>query len=503
MQKLTILLIREEEQLVVLDKEVYPDFDLLNLPIVKNKNDYLNNPFALLHSGCSTPAKYVEQVLKKLKGKLNTPLFLVNPIAELNDEVWHGLLEVLKSIDQARCQLIAAANDIPIGIYIPVNVLEEFYQGDFVRYLSCVSATLDFSLLCALITNVTIEFLCLNGNFVVDTDFYISAASLAIYRLTTSHYLQARMAGPNQSIKEHIAVMPFHAGDVLFICLALSDTVHPFKSIMVNQCYADIVRRILPNITIYPIDINPIARGENGFKKNTKNEFNEQLYFLECVYKNIPTHAAFQYLRPSRNGDLGKIHLIDQWKSSVSTDDSFVIKEYDDVMSGFITDQAKAHGKNILIQFDSGWHLKIYPYHYQIKLVELLKNAGYRITVLSDKNMQLDVDQYIPFTHIKDLEMMTLTHAIFLGMDSFPSHFAAHILKHPSITLFSSTEPANADAPNSVWHKDLYKGLTCCPCRSRDICPINHKASCDNFVEPSTVFNTIETMYRNIERMLP
>lgn len=489
MNKITILAVREENNLLVIDKKQYPDIDLINFPIVKDRLSYLSNSFALLHAIGASPAKYVEHAFQKAEKIIDGHYFLLNPLAQIGEEIWINLLYQFNEMDKTKCTVISSANDMTLGLYIPEKIIQDFSKRYLLRFLSFVSATLDLSLIKAIFNDAKMIFICENVNLLASTEFHTDIQNLTIYKLTTSHYLQTLLTNP---IQKYMAVMPYHAGDVLFLCLALNESIHPFNALLVNEAYTDIVNKILPEITLHTITSDPIKRGKN--KGYTRHQNIESLYFLDVIYPSIPMNAVFQYLRPSRKCYDAKIHFIDQWKTSVSNHDYPLVPLLAQPSKSQLTKQ-KPVEKSIFIHFDAGWHMKIYSLEYQKILIKLLNKAGFRITVLAENNLKLDVDHYMNYATVDKLEQTIKSHAIFLGMDSFPNHYATHVLNHPSITLFSSTRVENADAPSSDTHKDLHNSLSCSPCHAQTICPKYRLDFCKNFVNPEIVFDTIVEMY--------
>ncbi|HBG46729.1 MAG TPA: hypothetical protein DDW94_07040 [Deltaproteobacteria bacterium] len=72
------------------------------------------------------------------------------------------------------------------------------------------------------------------------------------------------------------------------------------------------------------------------------------------------------------------------------------------------------------------------------------------------------------------------------------------VLALPTICLFSSTKPANSDAPVSERYLYLEKGVSCRPCGAMEQCPKNQKNYCENFVEPESVSEEIMRMLSNV-----
>ncbi len=151
---------------------------------------------------------------------------------------------------------------------------------------------------------------------------------------------------------------------------------------------------------------------------------------------------------------------------------------------------------NILLHFDSGWHLKIYPFAYQEELVRLLAAKGHHITILDGKYplpaAAVNFRGYQPF-----VDLLSRQHLL-VGMDSFPVHYAAHVMGLPTLCLFSSTQPENSNAPASAYYRHLEKGLDCNPCGAVAKCPLNGSAVCNNFTEPAVVAREVEHMLETV-----
>ena len=145
---MTILAVREANQLIVLNKNACKNIALINFPIVKDRESFTQNSRALLHSIAASPAKYIEHAFEKAKhNNINPPYFLLNPLVEISDKNWFDLLDRLLEIDTSYYSLIATANDIPLGLFIPADQVKELSSRFLLRFLSFTSATLDFALL--------------------------------------------------------------------------------------------------------------------------------------------------------------------------------------------------------------------------------------------------------------------------------------------------------------------------------------------------------------------
>jgi ADP-heptose:LPS heptosyltransferase len=149
----------------------------------------------------------------------------------------------------------------------------------------------------------------------------------------------------------------------------------------------------------------------------------------------------------------------------------------------------------VLFHFDGGWDLKIYPVNFQKRLLRAVREAGFEVSVLTDREGAYDCPTH-RFKSLEQLRGLITEHSIFVGMDSFPAHYAAHVLFHSTICLFSSTRPENSNQLESDSYRFLSKGMTCSPCLARSQCPIYRKDYCSNFVEPEQVLGSIHEMFQ-------
>lgn len=492
-EKIVIVLINEHGQQIVLDSISQPAFSLINVAIVKNEADI--SPLSLIYSFAATPARYLEAGLQKIISEVTQPIFLINSLAAYTELTWHLVLENLQMIDKTQCTVFGSQNDIPLGIYIPGNCLASFAVPNRLRYMSCVSAALDrtFLLSNGIATNLlTIE---RDSQFNQASGAFVNAEHLTLYKTIAAHYVNAKMLQKHENKPVKIAVMPYHAGDVLMACVALQQIQHDFNRIMVNRCYTDIVKRILPEMIVEVINSDPPLRGHNVDSDEVSHYNNEALYFLKEIYPKIPLDAMVYYARPTRDPNIADFQHVDQWRFAFQNGYEISLADDDNQFSITLPRPVQ---KSILLHFDGGWPIKVYPHHYQLALTQLLKQANYKITVISDKALSLPVDGFVNFTNLAHLETLMRSHHLFLGMDSFPAHFATRVLKHPSIVLFASTKRSIVAKENSrlLYADDNH--LPCQPCHSWDKCPAFQDDYCHNFFTPQQAFAAIENMFADI-----
>jgi len=483
----TFLAVREEENLLSFNPFLQQKFGIINFPIVKKKKD-LSYPYALMHSLAATPGRYLEAAYSKIHAKISGGFFLLNPLVDFTESHWWMISQRLDTFS-GRIQVFSTSNDVLLGVFFPYMITQE--EAFFIRFLSCVSAIIDFSMIKKIYPSADLHVLYNSANFLPQpkTGFYLGEEHLLKLKRMVLHFLNSDL-NSNLSSNEFSAVMPYHAGDMLFFAKAFKEVKHNFTRLVFCKEFEDIVRHILPDIKMDLVSVDSPERGKNKDPLNTRHQNNEALYLFEEVMPKIPTEFPYYYFRPIRNYNAAEFHLVDQWKFSLSNQPFLLIDEIIETKKVFSPKE-----KSIFMHFDAGWHLKIYPEAFQKRLIDLLKKAGYKISVLSDRPNLLEVEQF-PFTSLADLENNIRKHAIFLGGDSFPGHFSIHCLEHPTLMLFSSTSYFHSNAKSGYLYWDLQNGLSCCPCGQKNFCSLYKKNDCSNFVPPELVFEKIELLYQ-------
>jgi hypothetical protein len=147
-----------------------------------------------------------------------------------------------------------------------------------------------------------------------------------------------------------------------------------------------------------------------------------------------------------------------------------------------------------LLHFDGGWPLKVYAKDQQDELIDLLCARGYSVTVLAGTQYEHPKCQVTTFKGYEPFVELMRSHHLLVGMDSFPVHYAAHVLGLPTICLFASTRPENSNARPAINYSYLEKGLQCRPCLGIARCPRYGGSNCRNFVDPLTVVTEVEGM---------
>ena len=447
--------------------------------------------FHFFYSFASNPARYIESLLARaLKLEIHGNFLVINSFIKFNSNLYLEVITAVETLDHEDVAVIASSNDVPLGYFFGRSIFQKkIAQKLFLlRFLCVVSANLDFTYLRMVFElKTSIRLNVIIASF--DSSFNFFEKNLPpLYSLTTMHALVAYQK-QSELPACRIAVMPSHAGDILFFLKAFTGIAHPFNTILVHQEFVPIVQRITPDLQMIVIEEDSIERGLNT-DPSFKNYEREEFFFRKVLYPSIPINAIFYWFRHSVLHSHSKSHMIDQWKFSL-TDENFSIVSHEKREK---KQQKLTTNKSVLLHLDAGWPLKVYPKHLQEKLIKSLENKGYRVSVLTNQSFSYTCS-IIAFENIEKLEKDILAHAIFVGMDSFPVHFSTHILQHPSICLFSLTRPENSNASVFDGYQFMQSHLKCCPCEATAICPKFRYNYCKNFSSPESILEAIDQMW--------
>lgn len=457
----------------------------------------------IFHSAFATPARYLQEIYFRLRmiGEGEPQSLLVfNPLFQLSHaEIWLVLAELSVQPGPGEIVVIADQDDKPLCYVFPLALTDDDIQ--YLALLSTVDAELDTKL-CARLFHFPTRQLNVARVSVpkVQHNGFIYEENLSIYHWVAVHAL-ATLGTRGRAGRQAIpiaAIMPHHAGDVLFFCLAWRLVPNAVVSVAVNQAYRAIVEDNADSIGLIPLDI-PLINRSPEFRQGQVTP--EGTYFT-TVAQALPGGHFYVYLRPSRDYNVSRFHLIDHYAFALGRHiwhaGDLLTRDRPLSMPNPVDTVLNLPTKVILF-FDGGWTLKIYPYKMQRELIALLRSQGCQITVLSAGNQEYPDCRMVSFESYFQLKALLQEQHIMVGMDSFPTHLAAHVLGLPTICLFGSTRPENSDAPQSSHYHYLEKGLNCRPCYGIAKCPLYRGNDCANFALPSAVVQTINDMLNDLE----
>lgn len=438
--------------------------------------------FNLPYSAFATPGRYLAEMARRLERDGAARDFLLfNPWLELRrSDVAHVLRLARQTGDPF--QIISNRGSLPIAYRLAANKLPELGH---LALLSCVDASLDARLLGVLLGRsvANISDAALDTCSTIGNGYSPHQTFQRILRWMAEHALATvnDRLGAGKCIPPVFAVLPYHAGDLLFFSLAHRRTPAPFiAGVVVARGFEDIIKAASPSL---PHRIVDLAR--------TRSDGDPawEVRQFDAILSQLADDLLYYYCRPLRPYDATEYHLLDQYAFAVGHDGcSSLLREAE---SG-VTACADA---SVLLHFDGGWPLKVYPRPWRQQLIELLAGRGFRITTLTDDpEADYATHRNVRFANLGALKGMIEQHAVLIGMDSFPCHYAAHVLGTPTICLFACTQPSNSDAPESSRYTALEMHLSCRPCGAYAICPRDGGTECGNFVAPERVMDALDKM---------
>lgn len=471
----------------------------------------------IFDSAFATPARYILEIFRRLNNE-NRPtggILIFNPLFELLPDV---ICIVLNSLEKAEFNqntaVIADLMNRPIAYYLP-----EWLKASDEQYLtliSAVNAKLDQELLNTIFCDkglcftidksVTFypgngflysdelrfiyEYLARRAQALLINATYVNGSS----NFPTGHY--ETLLSNNHALRDGIrffAIMTHHAGDVLFYSIAAANTPNShIDGIVVNRNYLNILNRVIPDYSHISVDLVP------PYRDGTRIMQSEENHFLEFAPELQP-FSFFNFMRPSRDYNDTEFHLIDHFAFALGQ--SFLSpEELVTKIKGSPSISRLSHGApfRILLHFDAGWGLKVFPKRAQKELISGLLSAGMEVTVLGTEDRDFETYQSVAFKGLEHLQELFHRHHLLVGSDSFPCHFAVHVAGLPAICLFGPTKPINSDALPSVYYKALERGLSCKPCYRLEDCPVTRDRYCKNMVSSAVIQKEIMLMLGNI-----
>lgn len=466
----------------------------------------------IFDSAFATPSRYVQEMFLRLArleaGGGRGAKLVFNPLFEAT---WLTIAQVLAALDaRASFQGMAVFADqdgLPAAYLFPSG----FTAADsrFLTLLSAADAGTDAELCRRLffcdvrlftVARLSLARVLHNG-FVYEENkgIYQWTAERAKAMLEPLAGLPLSEAISRRNAIPFTAVMPHHAGDVLFFALAWNRVETHVGRLAVNKTYCDIAADLAPGLALLPIEQPPANRSDDFRQGKVTPEHD----YFRAFRDGLPGNSFYYYCRPSRDYNLTRFHLIDHF--------AFALGRRSCVAENLLSRQCPvvpfkpdipAEPVRVLLHFDAGWSLKVYPKDAQEHLIDLLHAKGCRITVLAGTTYEHPKCRVTTFRGYGPFKELVKSHHILVGMDSFPSHYAAHVLGLPTICLFASTRPENSDAPSALNYARLEKGLSCRPCYGIARCPANGKDYCGNFVGPEVVAAEVVRMLESVRKQL-
>ena len=460
-------------------------------------------------SAFATPARYIQEIFVRLSEADEQPCerhyFIFNPLFSTTRS---GLLTILAALRDGKSlsgpAILIDRDGLPAGYLLPPTF--NACDSRYLTLLSAVDASLDAALLKQLCFSNVMVFqnsqICLMKH---GRNGFDDHGMWPVYRWITQHAItQLDGISPPDLLKSDqasarkqrdaipfTAIMPNHAGDVLFFALAFNQVDSSYLRVAVNRAYVDIVKDVAPLLGTVAIDTQQVNRDRSFAAGNAVRDYE----YFEAYKDSLPPKSFYTYCRPSRNYNTTDFHLIDHFAFALGhspRDERELLIQRRLAPPRLMEPLASNTPARILLHFDAGWPLKVYPSSMQSALIELLLSRRHEVTVLAPSGYVHPGIHTTTFRSLADFVDLARSHHLIVGMDSFPSHYCAHVLGLPTVCLFSSTKPANSNATPSGHYAFLEQGLRCRPCYSVTHCPVYGGTECRNFVAPLVVADQIE-----------
>lgn len=447
----------------------------------------------LPYSFVALPGRYFADLVELALGQSwRGPAVILNPGIAGDTEHLHAVLAELADLafGSAACTddawlVLQEYSGRPLAYAVPPGWRATPKTLLDMRYLSGRDATLDSELLTAMGVRNTLRTI----RTAPDTRPLESMPLFQGMEGMAVHAARARRDMLRAGKRHTLAVITHHAGDVLLTTQAIERCGRDIDGIVVHCAYADVARAVGGALPVIEVNGPLPARGDISSPQHPLNE--EILYFEQVVAPNLPRDASILFLRPSRGYIEADYTLAAQVAYAVGGRDdtelyppAFTLEAPDsDTLLAHRASLPQVRGRRVLLHFDGGWPLKVYPPQWQRELIDHLRDAGFEPAVLGASFP--DVPSHA-FTTLAAFDALLREHDLLIGMDSFPCHYASQRLQLPTVCLFASTRMENL-AHAAPAYMATEQGLYCSPCGSREICPRFGGTACLNFVPPATV----------------
>jgi SAM-dependent methyltransferase len=309
------------------------------------------------------------------------------------------------------------------------------------------------------------------GSFSPVASLYPATALLAALGNRGTGEPEARRRGLRR-----VAVLPYHAGDLLFLCQALQAA--PLADAIVTlEAFAPIARHVVPGMEPVALD-PPVPRGP----PTPRDELSWVVEVAETAREQRrragrPLDGIFHLLRPQRDYNRSALHLRDSlWFTLGGESEPF--PELWPAERAQVRDPAAvAAAREVVLHLDGGWPLKGFPKERRPELLANVREAGFAPVILGPPDPALQECRFEPFTTVDAYRALLDGCAGVIAVDSFPAHYAVH---HgvPTVYLFASTHPRNSRYPSTAVCETLHVPLPCVPCNDPTTCRLDGGSVC-------------------------
>lgn len=459
----------------------------------------------LLDAFLAQPGRYVYEMIRRYRS--TSPdvkkIIVFNPLLLSNSNTFREVLALTKAEGFFNGVFIGKGN-IPLAYSFELDDSEDYRH---LVLLSTWDGVLDASLLSRLYRTKFRSYeleLSEEPKWFEQNGFELGNSRLPMVWCAKSaiNTIESLNRNPNFNLNEFrlmrnripiALVCTHHAGDILFMALAASSIKDAiFSHVIVGSIYHPIAQKVTTKIIFEGLDV-PIPARTPGYQKP------DWEHFLE-ISEQFAKDRFYVYGRGGRDYNRTDFHLIDQCRFVLGesvVDSSHLYKQLPRrAILGGVPFGMSNKPKKVVLHLGAGWSLKIYPEFMQRQLIGELQACGHQVVTLDSPYYFSNIEQ-LKFNKLEDFEKLMHDTDIFIGMDSFPAHFSAHILGIPTIYLFSSTHPIHSDfaaQDNLTFYPSLQKGMGCVPCYESTSCKLDGGTICSNFMDPLLVLDAVKTL---------
>jgi glycosyltransferase involved in cell wall biosynthesis len=478
--------------------------NVMNFEISKNEVSFDK----LFYSAFATPGRYVMELFTRLSSiRGHEDILVFNPFFNMPHALTEHVFEELNKTFQCKdLTVFADRNEVPLAYFFPRNI--PINDARFLTLVSAMHAEVDTAYLrnallvparCAYLRNVSLNKAVENNDFNYNltydnlytwvTDSALIALTSQYGRALSNDALQHINAEEIKQLRHQrnsipfVAIMPHHAGDMLFLSIALKNNTSHITRVILSERYSDILQDCAPMVRPISFPFTPMLH--DGITRPDEEYFFDVVSYLKT--EDIQ-NSLYYYCRPSREYRVSDFHLIDHYCFALGSG----LQSKEDFLSSrplpqHYLPEKKNRPFKILLHTEGGWPLKTYPENNFQMLIDRFHREGYEITLLGSRSINSNRIKTVKYSNLKNFKDLLAAHHLLIGMDSFPVHYAAHIIGSPTICLFGNTKPVNSDAPLSNYYQYLTNDLDCAGCFGFDKCPRNGRQFCNNFPEPEKI----------------
>lgn len=445
----------------------------------------------IFESSTATPGRYLLEIGRRLANRRpgSDLIAIANPLLPLQSAQLASWLDNRSPTPM----ILADSSGMPIFYLLPRRLFEEncrlllclsTLDADLDARLLGFAAGLEFSVVRAGLSNLD-AFPASSGNGWLNPDRRLRALTRQAKKAVT-------LIENDQDwrTKPFAFFHPYHAGDALFVALA-SKLASPllYDKQIVCSAFKDVVEAASPKLAPVELTLPPIARD------GSESKYRYFTNALDHLGEEFTRGHFVVFGRLLRMYHFTPFHLVDHTKFALGDP----MDRQESTLHWQMTGpprlaETSPRPLKILVHLNGGWPLKTYPEREARALFQALRAFGFEITVIDRPDLESAGARSVVANNAASLGAQIEAHHLFVGVDSFPLHFAALVHRRPTVALFGSTRPCSADAAPSLSYRAMVGFLPCNTCLSKSGCPITGREDCVNYPPAAEVAAAIAQM---------